>query len=59
MLGSCREVNSWHDFDKKNKKDSPWLVLSSPAIGETHAMSSTHAMTLVHAVGNGNGGQRL
>jgi hypothetical protein len=35
------------------------LVLSSPAIGETHAVSSTHAMTLVHAVGNGNGEQRL
>ena len=51
------ELMAW--LRQKNKKDSPWLVLSSPAIGKTHAMSSTHAMTLVHAVGNGNGGQKL
>ena len=42
------ELMAW--LRQKNKKDSPWLVLSSPAIGETHAMSSTHAMALALAV---------
>jgi|LakMenE18May11ns_1017448.scaffolds.fasta_scaffold9925848_4 hypothetical protein len=42
------ELMAW--LRQKNKKDSPWLVLSSPAVGETHAVSSTHAMALALAV---------
>jgi hypothetical protein len=33
-------------------------VLSSRAIGRTHAVTSIHVVTLALAVGNGNGGQR-
>ena len=56
------EITSWNEFTtwlwQKNKKDSPWSVLSSRAIGRTHAVTSIHVVTLALAVGNGNGGQR-
>jgi hypothetical protein len=50
MLRSRREMNSRRDFDKKIKKDSPWSVLSSRAIGRTHAVTSIHVVTLALAV---------
>ena len=46
------EITSWNEFTtwlwQKNKKDSPWSVLSSRAIGRTHAVTSTHVVTFIY-----------